>query len=245
MIGFLDSFDLLIQQWTASLGVPGEYVIRLLLALLAGGLVGLEREVRGREAGFRTNVLVCLGSCMAMLVSISFGVRSWDKPDGMNLNIDPSRIAYGVMTGVGFLGAGAIVHNKGSVRGLTTAAGLWCVASIGLACGFGLYVLTMVATFMVLCVLWILDYFEDWLPRLRYRTITVQRKWEAGCIGATVRRFESAKLHVVDAGFERSADLVCAIIHLKIAFTDKNQYYNFERELENDSVYQLLATQEL
>src|SRR5215213_6992088 len=119
-----DGMDAHLSAWAQSLGWPWEGFARLILAGIAGGLIGLEREFRGRQAGFRTNILVCLGSAMAMIVSTEFARKIWPHQSNVNINIDPARIAYGVMTGVGFLGAGTILHNKGTVRGLTTAAAL-------------------------------------------------------------------------------------------------------------------------
>src|SRR5688572_425765 len=121
MIELFEQMDDQIRLWALSLGWPLEAALRLICAVVAGGLVGLEREVRGRQAGFRTNVLVCLGSALVMIVSIHFAYVPWPQHAGVNINIDPARIAYGIMTGIGFLGAGTIVHSKGSVRGLTTA----------------------------------------------------------------------------------------------------------------------------
>src|SRR4051812_48645945 len=159
-VAAVSPYDAHIQQWAASLGWPGEAFLRLILAALAGGLVGLERELRGRQAGFRTNLLVCLGSCLTMLVSLHFATHAWSpQGPGINISIDPSRIAYGVMTGVGFLGAGAILRNDGAVRGLTTAAAMWCIAAVGLALGFGLYTIAVFATFIILLALWLLDIF--------------------------------------------------------------------------------------
>ena len=234
-----------VTEWARSLGWPLEGFARMFLAVLAGGLVGLEREFRGRQAGFRTNILVCLGSALVMLVSTEFARHPWREQPGIGINIDPARIAYGVMTGVGFLGAGTILHTKGQVRGLTTAAAMWCVASIGLSAGLGMYLVTFAATILVVTALWILDYFEDVLPKVRYRTVTIRRKWHPLVVAETVARFEQFELDVVDASFERTGDLTYADINLKIAFMNKKQYYTFEHQLEGDSDYQLLATQEL
>lgn len=247
-VAAFDFWDSTIRNYMSSLGSPTEELARLLLAAIAGGLVGLEREVRGRQAGFRTYLLVCLGSAMVMLVSIQFGSHHWPSPDspGVTIRVDPGRIAYGVMTGVGFLGAGVIVHNKGGVvRGLTTGAGLWCVAAVGLAIGFGMYVMSAMATMIVLGSLWILDYFEDLIPKYRYRRVIVRTKYSPGVVAATVKKFKSARLHVVDASFERSDDLAAAIIDLQIAFVNSNQYYNLERELEADPDYHLVSTREI
>ncbi|MGB7160637.1 MAG: MgtC/SapB family protein [Tepidisphaeraceae bacterium] len=245
MLGVIDGWDARVSGWAASLGWPWEGFVRLLLATAAGGLVGLEREFRGRQAGFRTNILVCLGSAMAMIVSTEFARKLWPHQSNVNINIDPARIAYGVMTGVGFLGAGTILHNKGTVRGLTTAAAMWCVAAVGLAAGLGMYLMTILAALLVVGALWLLDYFEDLLPKVRYRTVTIRRKWKVGLVSETVDRFQSAGLQVVDASFERSDDLAQADINLRIAFINKHQYYHFERQLEGDADYQLLATREL
>lgn len=243
-----DLWDSQIRAFMSSLGSPAEELLRIVLAAIAGGLVGLEREVRGRQAGFRTYLLVCVGSAIVMLVSIQFAKQPWkayDEP-GININIDPARIAYGVMTGVGFLGAGVIVHNKGGVvRGLTTSAGLWCVAAIGLAVGFGMYVLTALGTLIILGALWILDYLEDGIPKMRYRRVTVRATYKPGIVAATVRRFKQAHLDVVDASFERTDDLANAIIDLHIAFINSDQYYDLERQLEADPDYHLVSTREL
>src|SRR3954469_25305317 len=97
---WLQHLDQSIASFAASLGPTGEAFFRLTLAAIAGGLVGLEREVRGRQAGFRTNLLVCVGSCLTMIVSLQFAIHHWQPQTenrGININIDPARIAYGVM----------------------------------------------------------------------------------------------------------------------------------------------------
>jgi putative Mg2+ transporter-C (MgtC) family protein len=235
-------YDAHIQQWAANLGWPGEAFLRLALAIVAGGLVGLERELHGRQAGFRTNLLVCLGSALAMIVSISFATQKWPHQEGYNVNIDPARIAYGVMTGIGFLGAGTIVQAKGSVRGLTTAAALWCVSAVGLAAGLGLYSITAVASVLVLLSLWILNIFEDQLPKVRYRNLVIRRLWKPGCIADTIDRLKKSGLNVLDATFDRTQDLQSVDITLVIAFTHREVYDNLERQLEVDHDYILMAS---
>src|SRR5256885_15963979 len=113
MAMWLEHLNQFLASWAAALGPTGEGFLRLFLAAIAGGLVGLERELRGRQAGFRTYLLVCLGSALVMIVSTEFGVHHWTAQtpnQGVNINVDPARIAYGVMTGIGFLGAGVIGH---------------------------------------------------------------------------------------------------------------------------------------
>ena len=136
-----------------------ELTIRLTLALLLGGAIGIEREYRAKEAGFRTHFLVALGSALFCLVS-QFGFRVDLK--------DSSRVAAQVVSGIGFLGAGTIIFQKNVVRGLTTAAGLWVTAAIGLACGTGMYLAAVLTTAMVLLGLEVLNY---WIPQLGLSTI--------------------------------------------------------------------------
>lgn len=136
-----------------------ELTIRLTLALLLGGAIGIEREYRAKEAGFRTHFLVALGSALFCLVS-QFGF-------GVDLK-DSSRVAAQVVSGIGFLGAGTIIFLKNVVRGLTTAAGLWVTAAIGLACGTGMYLAAVLTTAMVLLGLEVLNY---WIPQLGLSTI--------------------------------------------------------------------------
>ena len=240
----INAIDEAVRQWGAQFSWPAEQVARLLLACFAGGLVGLERELRGRQAGFRTNLLVCVGSALVMIVSVSFADRRWPHDDSFTLNIDPARIAYGIMTGIGFLGAGTIVKTRSSVRGLTTAAGLWCIAAVGMAAGFGLYTLTVISTVIIVAALWILDYLEEGLPKMRYRTLVIRRAWKPGCIIETINRIKQAKLHVLDASFERTADLSYVDISVIISFIRRKKYYELERQLEEDDQYQLLATRE-
>jgi putative Mg2+ transporter-C (MgtC) family protein len=126
---------------------------RLLLAVVFGGLIGLERESHGRPAGFRTHILVSLGSTLIMLVS-AYGLQSLDT------DYDPGRIAAQVISGIGFLGAGTILREGANVRGLTTAASLWAVAGIGLAVGIGMYYAAAIATILVVLTLLYLNRFE-------------------------------------------------------------------------------------
>jgi putative Mg2+ transporter-C (MgtC) family protein len=148
-------------------------VIRLLLASLLGGLIGLERELHGRPAGFRTHLLVSLGAALFVAVSISFyktyGSFSGTTPVG----VDPGRVAAQVVTGIGFLGAGAIIREKGSVRGLTTAACLWVAAAIGVACGAGLFAISLVVTAIALISLLVLKQVEGVLNKDTYQQVIV------------------------------------------------------------------------
>lgn len=136
----------------------GTALIRLGLALVLGALVGLEREQGERAAGIRTHTLVALGSCLIMIVS-AFGFA--DILGTRAVVLDPSRIAAQVVSGIGFLGAGTILLRKEIIRGLTTAAAIWVVAAIGLACGSGLLLEAIAATLLTLVVLRVLQPLRD------------------------------------------------------------------------------------
>lgn len=245
MLAILQQVDQSFTNWAMSLGWPVEGLLRLIAAAVAGGLVGLERELRGRQAGFRTYMLVAVGSAAVMVVSTRFAFFGWIPPAGVNITVDPARIAYGVMTGIGFLGAGVIVHSKGTVRGLTTAAGIWCMAGVGLAMGFGLYVFGLLAAIMMVIALWLLDHVEGVLPKLRYRTVTIRTEWRKNCINDCVSKFKEAGFKIVDVRFDRSDDLKNVDVHLLICFLNVDQYLSFERAMEDDTVYKLMSTKEL
>lgn len=123
------------------------FALRLLVAGILGAVIGLDREYRAKEAGYRTHFLVSLGSALIMIVS-QYGFQEIIKESSVTL--DPSRVAAQVVSGIGFIGAGTIIFQKQIVRGLTTAAGLWATAGIGLAIGSGMYVLGLAATILTL-----------------------------------------------------------------------------------------------
>lgn len=150
-----------------------EILIRLLLAALFGGLVGLERERKSWAAGMRTHMMVCVGAALIMIVS-AFGFS--DILGTPNVTLDPSRIAAQVISGIGFIGAGAILFTKpeGTIRGLTTAAGLWTVSAIGLATGAGMYFAGVAATILALIILWVLQPIERrYVQRFKQRTLKI------------------------------------------------------------------------
>lgn len=126
-------------------GTNIELIVKLVLAILLGALVGFEREQKKRPAGFRTNMLVCLGSCLFTIVSIQ------------SFSIDPARIAAGIVTGIGFLGAGSIIGSGKHIQGITTAATLWVVAGVGLAVGVGEYILATITAVLVFSILLLKD----------------------------------------------------------------------------------------
>lgn len=126
-----------------------EFIIRLAIAAALGGIIGIEREYRAKEAGFRTHFLVAMGSALFMILSM-YGFEDVICGYSGKLSYDPSRIASQVVPGIGFIGAGTIIFQKHVVKGLTTAAGLWVTSAIGLTCGAGMYFLAVATTILVL-----------------------------------------------------------------------------------------------
>ena len=147
-----------------------EYLVvleHLLVALGAGGLIGFERSFHGRPAGFRTHALVCLASSALMLITL-YQSHWFSLPAAGNVVLDPTRMAQGIMTGIGFLGAGVIVKEGLSVRGLTTAASIWITAAIGILAGIGFYFPLIVAVIMTVGVLAFFRWIEARMPQQSY-----------------------------------------------------------------------------
>ena len=159
-------------------------LLRVVVAAGLGGAVGLERELREREAGFRTHLLVSVGSCLFTLVS-AYGFHEFLVGGGNIVRTDPTRIAAQIVTGVGFLGAGAIIREGLSIRGLTTAASLWVVAAIGMASGAGYYWAAVAGTGLTLFALWPLRF-------LAYRAVERVRPEERHLI-IELREAQSAR----------------------------------------------------
>src|SRR6266702_3106198 len=150
----------------------GEMALHLLIALAAGGIIGLERSYHGRPAGFRTHALVCVASSVLMILTV-YHVKWFEAAFLERVTIDPTRMAQGIMTGIGFLGAGVIMKEGLTVRGLTTAASIWITAAIGILIGVGFYFPAGIATAMTLIVLSVFRWIERKMPIEFYANLTV------------------------------------------------------------------------
>lgn len=150
---------------------PYEILFRLLLGALLGGIIGFEREIHGRPAGFRTQLLVSVSAVLLMIVSEHYHYLAVMDPS--YVRVDPGRIAQGAITGVGFLGAGVILKTGLNIQGLTTAACLWIVSAIGIAIGAGLYAAAVSAFFITFLALWGLRLIEPIIPSLRHRYVSI------------------------------------------------------------------------
>ena len=214
-----------------------EFVLRLFVAAMLGGVIGLEREYRAKEAGFRTHFLVALGSGLFMILS-QFG---FDDVLGHyeQVSLDPSRIASQVVTGIGFIGAGTIIFQKHVVRGLTTAAGLWVTSAIGMTAGAGMYVLSIATTVLVLLCLealyFILQHFGT-----RNITVTFSTPKEEN-IQPVLQRLRDKEI-IIDSYEMTRKDTSSGhyfVVTMEMKFKRKrykNHLLNFRAEFENVTV---------
>lgn len=154
-------------------GVYLDIAVRLLASLVIGGLIGLERSYHGRPAGFRTHSLVCLSTSLLMLVTV-YETRWFSSIAPGRVSLDPTRMAQGIMTGIGFLGAGTIIKDGLSVRGLTTAASIWITAAIGILIGIGFYFPAAVATILTLGTLSVFRWIENQIPAQFYAQFVIR-----------------------------------------------------------------------
>lgn len=176
-----------------------EILKRLLLALVLGAAIGYEREVHHKPAGFRTHMLVSLGSALFTVVSIfGFGDVVYTSEGGVAVR-DASRVAAQIVVGIGFLAAGIIIQNRdndgsASVRGLTTAASVWVVAAVGMAAGAGLHWVAIIASIFLLIVLAVLDRFEDvWIKRWQEVHLTTKTKNEPKILAAMLKHIQARR----------------------------------------------------
>lgn len=185
-----------------------QLLLRLLLAAALGGMIGLEREHSGKPAGFRTNMLICLGA--ALITEVSFNVAH-------TASGDPGRIAAQIVSGIGFLGAGTILHSRGSVYGLTTAATLWVVAAIGMAVGARSYLAAVIGTTLVMLALMILGRVEDHLiprkPSDRHLEVTTAP--DGGIISAIEDALRKAGFALDTIKVEKSHEEYLATFHAR------------------------------
>ncbi|WP_022794435.1 MgtC/SapB family protein [Marinococcus halotolerans] len=171
-------------------------LIRLILAAFLAGVIGIERESKGHPAGFRTHMLVGTGSCLVMLLAL-FGFQDYLNQNGDLVAYDPSRLASYVISGIGFLGAGTIIVQGASIRGLTTAASIWIVAAIGLTIGAGMFFAGIAATVLVLTSLIFLNHVDKWFKNVSDTDVLfIAMDKKANELGETIQRLESMEVQV-------------------------------------------------
>ncbi len=196
-----------------------ETILRLLIGAIIGGAIGFEREVHGRAAGFRTQLIVCLAAVLIMVISENY--YHYMQNTTAILQIDPARIAAGALIGIGFLGAGVIVKSGATVRGLTTAASIWIVSAIGLAIGAGLYFEGIITAVITIIALVVLRKVEKKIKTMLFKTITVSTRIDKGVeetITSTLIDY-GIKIHSID--YEKNLSAGELIFNFHISTRDK------------------------
>jgi putative Mg2+ transporter-C (MgtC) family protein len=193
-----------------------QLLIRLLLAALLGGMIGLEREIHGRPAGFRTHLMVALGSALFMGISLHFYHAYGALSGNLAVRVDPGRVAAQIVVGIGFLGAGAIIREHASVRGLTTAACLWVAAAIGTACGAGMLLIAVVVTAIALISLLVLKRVEEGLNRDMYQQVTVLSAMRDGQFELIAAAVKACGSDLMETGVERDLEAGTVMFEFRV-----------------------------
>lgn len=217
-------------------------VFKLMLSLLLGAIVGVERRQKGQVAGMRTFSLIAMGATMAMLVSIYIPQEYLGLKNG-----DPGRIAAQVISGIGFLGAGAIIQMKGSVRGLTTAAGIWMTACLGLAVGAGMYVVSVAACIFILAVYRILEQIEKVFLKSAEQKIVRLKVNKIITDGTPYRAcFRDYRVHISDEFLRYDYTQGTTIINFMVRSKDDTDFLGlFERIHSMGDILSLTLTNEV
>ncbi|MDE3314557.1 MgtC/SapB family protein [Lacticaseibacillus zeae] len=189
-----------------------ELVIRLLVAAFCGFAIGFERKNRFKNAGIRTHMIVALGSALIMIVS-KYGF--FDILNLKNIALDPSRVAAQIVSGVSFLGAGAILVRHNNVNGLTTAAGVWTTAAVGMAIGAKLYILGLSATALVLCIQVVLHHHYRWLPSGDNGVLTIRIRNEGFDMEHMRQTLGKYHIKVLNVSIKHEGDEVKMSLHVE------------------------------
>jgi putative Mg2+ transporter-C (MgtC) family protein len=212
-----------------------EIAARLVVALTAGALIGYERSYRGRPAGFRTHALVCMASSLLMLVTVY--EAHWMRASSTALvQIDPTRMAQGIMTGIGFLGAGVIIKEGLSVRGLTTAASIWITSAIGILAGVGFYYPLALAVVLTLGVLSLFRWIETRMPFQAYFYFDVRFGRDSGMTEREVRDLvEQYGFSIANLSFRLDGEGRQRRYSMTIASADRSSGGRLARALEEQA----------
>lgn len=206
-----------------------DMTVRLVAALAAGGLIGIERSYHGRPAGFRTHTLVCLASALLMLVTV-YESQWFTQAGNSRVVVDPTRMAQGIMTGIGFLGAGVIMREGLSVRGLTTAASIWVTAAIGILFGIGFYIPAMMAVAATLFTLSSFRWIESRMPTEFYAQFHIKFRRANVMTDADLRAITR------ETGF--------SIANMTFELTDGGQSFEYRMGIKTLKSHNMLALSE-
>jgi putative Mg2+ transporter-C (MgtC) family protein len=209
-----------------------EYFLRLLLAVAAGAMVGVEREFRGRPAGLRTHILVTLGAAILSIASIELAAMVNARTADFGARVDVSRIAAGMITGLGFLGAGTIIKMGKTVRGLTTAASLWCAASIGMGFGFGFYRLSLLGSVLMLVTLVVVPRLERGMTRDWYTDVVARIKGPSVRVKELSLVFQQHGWRIADVEMKKDKSRDTYEVKYEMRLRDKHEIEDLAKILE-------------
>jgi putative Mg2+ transporter-C (MgtC) family protein len=202
--------------------------LRMVMSFIAGGFIGWDRERRLQPAGLRTHILICMGATLVMLIYIFIPQTFTQFQNG-----DPGRIAAQAVTGIGFLGAGAILKMGVNIKGLTTAASIWITAALGLAIGCGLYMVSMISVGFILFVLWALDIFEKrmFIQKLS-KTLKIRVKHNHFDVDYVKGILKKHKIAVTTVDVDSDIENLVKIYTFVIVFPEKVKLVNLEKDIE-------------
>lgn len=224
--------------------MDGDFITRILLSLVLGFVIGLEREITNKSAGLRTNILVCVGSCLFTVLSIyGFSTTLSIYPMG-----DPARVAAQILTGIGFIGAGTVLRHGTSIYGLTTAATLWITASVGMACGCGKYSMAILCVILTIATLTLIRIFErNCIPKIQYNhktifvTLTCPKECDVVLSEYILNSFPNIKEFSKSIGNDNSQELK---ISFKTECTDKTNIHSIITDFNDSSKIYSVSIQE-
>ncbi len=229
-ISWTNTIDGFIVEWFNKLGIFGNFaliVLSLLLATLFGGIIGYQREINGHAAGFRTHILIALGSSVIMILSI-YGIS-------IGGTRDPMRFAAAGVTGIGFLGAGSIIQNGFNIKGLTTAASIWVTMAIGMACGAGYFVLAIIATGITMLCLSSFEKFEKRVSKKNSNIMVVVRS-DTPVLSTIMEVSEKMSITVKDlsSSIVNQNGVSYLRIVFRVACLDSNKVQQFVSEIGDE-----------
>lgn len=208
-----------------------EASLRLLAATLAGGIIGAERAYNGRAAGFRTHILVCVASALLMLL-MQYQWLAVPADQLATIRVDPTRMAQGIMTGIGFLGAGVILHDRQTVRGLTTAASIWVTAAIGIILGSGFFIIGAFAGALVLGTLSLFRWVESHIPSRHYARLVIKAELSVSDFHGKIKAvLEKEGLKMDNYAFSVSRPRQCQEIQTTISSFHPKRFDALQLEL--------------
>lgn len=203
-------------------------LIRIIIACVCGISIGFERKNRAKEAGVRTHCIVACASALMMIISKYgfYDLITEAMENGVDVRLDPSRLAQGIVTGVGFLGAGMIYIRRGSIRGLTTASGIWATSGIGMAIGAGMYIVGIFATVIILCIQITLHHKLRFMTQHKTRSLVIKGVDEKNYQEKITNHLRDMDVNISEVSIKKNSDSTC----------DYTLYLEMEEDIREEDI---------